>query len=89
MQLLLHTVQCYFPKRKTENHPVRDTFNGVTHGTVLFSPERVKLKINGSKLALTVHQAQRYFQKKDKTTNHQVKGRVNGTQGKCCSPKKE
>ena len=59
-------VKLYFPgKRKTKNYPVKMSVNGTPQGTRQFSQERVRLKINQSKLVLVVHMAQCYFRMKE------------------------
>ena len=58
LALMVRRVQCSLPKKsKTENHPDENNVNG-TQGTVLFSQERVRIKINESKIALTVPSVQ-------------------------------
>ena len=48
---------------------------------MLFSRERVGVKITLSKLSLMVDRVQCYFPRKSKTKNHLVKNRVNRSQG--------
>ena len=55
-------VQCYFPKEYS-NNPVKNSVNG-THGTMLFSREKGKLRITQSRIKLTAQRVRHHFPSK-------------------------
>ena len=61
MALMVHRVLGYFPRKsKTKNHLVKNTVN-VTKSRMLFSYERIKLKITQSKIPVTIQRVECYF----------------------------
>ena len=61
-----------------------------TKGTMLFSQQRVRLKITQSKIGLTVQGYNAFFSQKSKTKDQPVKISVNGTEkSQCYYPEEE